>query len=263
MNITQNSKPTLVFLLVDASDLQTPQPGKAPDVLISAAGKSFKKAKNQAAEIGDGWYQIDLDASETDSTGPLIVRAAAEGTVEWRDIHYVIVPQSVPQPPSEPGEPTDPEKEPEGGLGDTVLRNGDFVQGKSAWKLYNEGVEGEASWTVSEGVASLNFPAISDNMQFYQTDIAIRKGKAQLSFEARGNAGHTLEVFLHQHYRPYLSLGLAEGVRLTKDWQTYTMTFDVPSTDVNARLRFWFVGHANEGDTFELRNISLKPLLNA
>ena len=197
------------------------------------------------------------------------MRASATDTVEWRDIHYVVpepvievpdielptievpTPIVIVRPIVEGSEPS--EKDPR--LGDNILKNGDFAKGKEGWRVYNEGQPGEATWSVKNGVATLTFPAVSDNMQLYQSDLVTTEGEYQLTFDAKGKDGHTLEVFYHQHERPYLSLGLATGVTLAEKWKTYVIPFTVPETETNGRLRFWFVGHANKGDQFELRSV--------
>ncbi len=275
MNIVQNSEQMIVFLLVDAADYQTPKEVDDATVLISRNGGTFKKPANSAEAIGGGWYKLVLAAEETAELGPLIVRASATDTVEWRDIHYVVpepvievpdielptievpTPIVIVRPVVEGSEPS--EKDPR--LGDNILKNGDFAKGKEGWRVYNEGQPGEATWSVKNGVATLTFPTVSDNMQLYQPDLVTTEGEYQLTFDAKGKDGHTLEVFYHQHERPYLSLGLATGVTLAEKWKTYVIPFTVPETETNGRLRFWFVGHANKGDQFELRSVRLQQIL--
>ncbi|MCB0045582.1 MAG: carbohydrate binding domain-containing protein [Caldilineaceae bacterium] len=262
MEITQNSDVTLAFLLVEERNGTDPISIESPNVTLSMGGAGFKESTNKAQEIGEGWYKITLTKAETSTLGPLIVRASGTGSMEWRDIHYVVAPvdnSNNGNGGNNGGVVVNPEG-PEITLGDNVLKNGDFKADKANWTLYSADAGG-AKWEVKDGVATLQFPSESDNMQFYQADVVLRKGKARLSFEARGNAGHTLEIFFHQHKKPYLSLGLADGVRLTKDWEGYTIDFEVPKNETDGRLRFWFVGHANAGDTFYLRNIRLNPVV--
>lgn len=89
MIIEKGGTPTIVFLLVDAEDYSTPVTEAQPSVAVSKNGGEFAPASGTAEEIGFGWYRIVLTAEETDTDGPLILRAYAEGTSEWRDIMQV------------------------------------------------------------------------------------------------------------------------------------------------------------------------------
>lgn len=87
--IETGSTPTLVFLLVDQQDYSTPVTDAQPTVAISKGGGTFAPATGDVEEIGFGWYRVALTSEETDTEGPLIVRAYAVGTAEWRDIVQV------------------------------------------------------------------------------------------------------------------------------------------------------------------------------
>lgn len=95
MIITNGSTPTLVFLLVSAEDAVTGiESATAITVQMSQNGGNFAPAAGSVTEIAGGWYQIPLSATETNTDGPLIVRASGkdssgEDTFEWRDIHQV------------------------------------------------------------------------------------------------------------------------------------------------------------------------------
>ncbi len=89
MIIENNTTPTIVFLLVNQDDATTPAAGKSPSVTISKNGGSFRAPNGSVTEMGNGWYKFQLTRAETDTNGPLVVRAEANGTLEWRDIHQV------------------------------------------------------------------------------------------------------------------------------------------------------------------------------
>jgi len=89
MLIKNGSTPRIVFLMVDATDDETAETGLSPTVQISKSGGVFANVTNSVTEIGNGWYYVDLTATETDTDGPLIVRATATGADEWRDVHQV------------------------------------------------------------------------------------------------------------------------------------------------------------------------------
>jgi hypothetical protein len=90
MQITQGTTPTIVFLLVSTADDKTAVTGATPTVQLSKNGGAFAAAANAVSEIGNGWYKVALTATETNTTGPLIVRATATGADEWREIHQVV-----------------------------------------------------------------------------------------------------------------------------------------------------------------------------
>jgi hypothetical protein len=93
MDIDNGSTPTLVFLLVDATDDETAETGLSPVVQISKNGGGFTNTTNSATAISNGWYKVVLTATETNTNGPLICRSVVAGTTdEWRDVHQVITP---------------------------------------------------------------------------------------------------------------------------------------------------------------------------
>jgi len=104
MIITKGSTPTIVFLLVSIEDAVTGiEDANNLKVTISKNGSAFAPAAAAAAQIGGGWYKVVLSAAETGADGPLIVRASADGTYEWRDIHQVYTPET-PQASLDPAD---------------------------------------------------------------------------------------------------------------------------------------------------------------
>lgn len=89
MIIEQGASPTIVFLLVDKADGITAKPGKSPTVQIAKNGGTFNPVSGQVGEMGNGWYRVQLTDAETNVAGPLVIRAWAADTLEWRDIHQV------------------------------------------------------------------------------------------------------------------------------------------------------------------------------
>lgn len=88
MQIGQHTEQLIAFLLV-REDGVTPAPKAAPVVRISRAGGAFGPASQPVAEIGAGWYAIQLTTEETGEIGPLIITADGNATMEWREIHYI------------------------------------------------------------------------------------------------------------------------------------------------------------------------------
>lgn len=91
--IENGDTPTIVFVLVDATDDETAEElltVGSITVEISKNGGAFAAAQNTPAEISDGFYKVALTADETNTDGPLAFRAVLTGTTnEFRDIYYV------------------------------------------------------------------------------------------------------------------------------------------------------------------------------
>ena len=66
------------FILLSTTD-GSPITGAAPSVTISKDGGAFVSATNTPAEIGNGYYYVDLTSAETTVTNNVIVRATATG----------------------------------------------------------------------------------------------------------------------------------------------------------------------------------------
>ena len=66
------------FILLSTSD-GSPVTGATPTVTISKDGAAFIAATNTPAEIGNGYYYVDLTTAETTVNNNVIVRATATG----------------------------------------------------------------------------------------------------------------------------------------------------------------------------------------
>lgn len=69
----------LLFLLIASSDHITGKTGASPSVLISKAGGAFSSPAGAVTEIGNGWYQVAGNATDTGTLGPLTLHATATG----------------------------------------------------------------------------------------------------------------------------------------------------------------------------------------
>ena len=146
-----------------------------------------------------------------------------------------------------------------------VVVNPGFESGKSPWSFYTNGT---GSFNISSpaydgsGAAHITLVTTGTNMQLNQTNISLEPNTDyELRFAAYSNTGHDLQVFLHKNTSPYTNYGLANyQVNLTTGWAVYTIPFttDNFSTPVNdARLRFWFVNHASNGDEYWIDDVVL------
>jgi hypothetical protein len=89
MQILNGSTPRIPVLLVDATDDETAETGLSPTVQLSKNGGTFATTTNTPVEVANGWYYVVLTATETNTDGPLLVRATGTGADEWRDYHQV------------------------------------------------------------------------------------------------------------------------------------------------------------------------------
>lgn len=69
----------LIFLMIDSSDHITGKTGLTPTVTISKNGGSFASPAGAIVEIGNGWYKIAGNSTDSDTLGPLILHATGAG----------------------------------------------------------------------------------------------------------------------------------------------------------------------------------------
>jgi hypothetical protein len=86
----------LVFLMIDSSDHISPKTGLSPTVTISKAGGSFASPSGAVSEIGNGWYKVAGNATDTATLGPLLLHATASGADPVDAMYEVVAidPQS-------------------------------------------------------------------------------------------------------------------------------------------------------------------------
>lgn len=78
--VTQSSTAyPLVFLLIDSADHISPKTGLTPTVTVSKNGAAFAAPAGAVAEIGNGWYKVAGNATDTATLGPLLLHATAAG----------------------------------------------------------------------------------------------------------------------------------------------------------------------------------------
>lgn len=69
----------LPFLMVQSSDHETALTGASPVVTLSKNGSSFAAASGTVSEIGNGWYAVAGNATDSNTLGPLLLHATASG----------------------------------------------------------------------------------------------------------------------------------------------------------------------------------------
>lgn len=69
----------LVFMMVDSTDHVTGKTGLTPTVTLSKAGAAFASPAGAVTEIANGWYKVAGNATDTGTSGPLILHATGTG----------------------------------------------------------------------------------------------------------------------------------------------------------------------------------------
>ncbi len=77
------------FYLVDATDGVTPETAITFTPQYSKNGLAFVNFINTRVEIGSGWYYLEATATEINTDGIFIVRAAATGVRTFNAEHHV------------------------------------------------------------------------------------------------------------------------------------------------------------------------------
>jgi hypothetical protein len=82
--------------MVQASDHISPLLGASPTVTLSKNGGGFAAPAGAVAEIGNGWYRVAGNATDTGTMGPLLLHATAAGGDPTDDRYEVVAvnPQS-------------------------------------------------------------------------------------------------------------------------------------------------------------------------
>lgn len=69
----------LVFLLISSTDHITGLTGATVTVTLSKSGAAFASPSGAVTEIGNGWYKVAGNATDTATLGPLALHATASG----------------------------------------------------------------------------------------------------------------------------------------------------------------------------------------
>ncbi len=150
----------------------------------------------------------------------------------------------------------------------SMVQNPDFEIGTAAWHFQGDGV-GRISTEVtsaSNGKAlRVDIEQPGTVAQLYQAGISLEpQTRYRLEFEAWSATGHDLDVFIHQHYSPFVSYGLSVStVDLEPEHTLYSYEFvteNIATPISDARLRFWFGPYAGTNDVYWIDNVLLQKL---
>jgi len=80
----------LMFLMVDSTDHISGKTGLSPTVTLSKNGGSFASPSGAVTEVGNGYYKVAGNATDTATLGPLILHATGTGA-DPTDVEYMVV----------------------------------------------------------------------------------------------------------------------------------------------------------------------------
>ncbi len=149
--------------------------------------------------------------------------------------------------------------------GANLIKNPGFESGTASWSFYSNG---SAGFTVASppyagtGSGKVAITTAGTNIQLYQIGISLQPDTMyEVSFVARSNSGHDLEVSIGKFGSPYTNYGLLPLVcNLTSDWAVFSTSFrsaNFTSPVSDARLQFWLVPYAASGDEFWIDEVTL------
>jgi hypothetical protein len=77
--VKQSTARNLMVFLTDSTDHVSGKTGATLSVSLSKNGAAFSSISPTVTERGNGWYNIALTSSHTDTLGDLVLRATASG----------------------------------------------------------------------------------------------------------------------------------------------------------------------------------------
>lgn len=86
---SQTASP-LLFQMVLATNHVDPAVGLSPTVTLSKNGAAFAAPAGAVSELGNGWYKVAGNATDTNTLGPLLLHATA-GTADPSDEAFLVV----------------------------------------------------------------------------------------------------------------------------------------------------------------------------
>ena len=138
-------------------------------------------------------------------------------------------------------------------LGANRLKNGDFASGLANWNPEQHATAKATftrtlDFTGGKPSAKIQVTTVGSadwHVQFNQPNLRVTQGQVYtLTFSAKANAAGTpLAVSVMQAHDPWQAIGYSRSFTLGTNWQSFTNTFTVTSTDANARVNFGGFGN--------------------
>lgn len=89
--LKQSTAYNIPFFMIDATDSITGKTGLSPTVTLSKNGAAFGAAGGSVTEIGNGWYYLAANTTDTGTLASLLLHATATGADPWDEAHQVLV----------------------------------------------------------------------------------------------------------------------------------------------------------------------------
>ncbi len=89
MNLKQSTAAKIPFFMRDATDSTTGLTGLTCTVTISKDGAAFGSPGGSVTEIGNGWYYLSANTTDTGTTGALLLHATGTGADIWDEAHQI------------------------------------------------------------------------------------------------------------------------------------------------------------------------------
>lgn len=98
--LKQSTARNLMVFLASSSDRVTGLTGATLTITASKNGAAFSAIAPTVTELGDGWYNLALTTSHTDTLGDLVlhVTAASADPIDLREQVFVDLPGESPAP---------------------------------------------------------------------------------------------------------------------------------------------------------------------
>ncbi len=138
-------------------------------------------------------------------------------------------------------------------LGANLLKNGDFASGLANWNSEQHDTAKATfartlDFTGGQPSAKIQVTTVGSadwHVQFNQPNLRVTQDQVcTLTFSAKASAAGTpLAVSVMQAHDPWQAIGYSRSFTLGTDWQRFTNTFAVTSTDANARVNFGGFGN--------------------
>jgi len=90
MILKQSTAVNIPFFMVDSTDSITGKTGLSPTVTLSKDGGSFAGAGGSVSEIGNGWYYLSANTTDTGTLKSLVLHATAAGADPFDETHQVV-----------------------------------------------------------------------------------------------------------------------------------------------------------------------------
>lgn len=296
--ITFGKDSTISFLLVSDEDMLSGVPNAVnleAKYMIGATGEWHPVNSAEIRNDGEGWYTFTIPAKHCNNPdSPIIFVAQADGTVQWRDIHYPwpvlqAEPPVVTFPPDMKfsvtgtwagqalldevdggdgnsgggtGTPTDPPTN--GGGGDQTLLGPNILE-DATWSFNDKDQGGmflkdAGGWHVTLG-GTVNKGMI----QLYTTVRNFEQGKYQIVIRGEGPGG-PLSFNMIEHGSPYGSLAMDGTLnsQMVETQGTEVVLTGEYRADDNARVRIYFPDSVVlPGESYDFTKIEMRKVLGA